>query len=112
MRLTDAGCPAKLSVAAGPATFKVSNDGADEVSEFEVLDGGHILGEVENLAPGLDGQFSLTLKAGKYTTSCPGGDRSKGRLVVTGGTGASLTPEAKAAVEQYRTTSSTRRTSS
>jgi iron uptake system component EfeO len=103
VRLTDAGCPAKLSVAAGPATFKVSNDGADEVSEFEVLDGGHILGEVENLAPGLDGQFSLTLKAGKYTTSCPGGDRSKGRLVVTGGSGASLTPEAEAVVEQYRT---------
>jgi iron uptake system component EfeO len=102
VRLTDAGCPAKVTVGAGPATFKVSNDGADGVSEFEVLDGGHILGEVENLAPGLDGQFSLTLKAGKYTTNCPGGDRSKGRLVVTGTAATKLAPQAQAAVDQYR----------
>jgi iron uptake system component EfeO len=103
VKLTDAGCPAKISVTAGPTTFKVTNDGADEVSEFEVLDNGHILGEVENLAPGLDGEFSLTLKAGNYTTKCPGGDRSSGKLVVAAGTEASLTPEAKAAVAQYRT---------
>jgi iron uptake system component EfeO len=102
VRLTDAGCPAKLSVTAGPTTFEVANDGAEEISEFEVLDGDHILGEVENLAPGLDGKFSLTLKAGKYTTSCPGGDRSKGKLVVKGGTEAALTPAGRAAVEQYR----------
>jgi iron uptake system component EfeO len=102
VKLTDAGCPAKISTPAGATEFKVSNDGADDVSEFEVLDGGHILGEVENLAPGLDGQFSLTLKAGKYTTNCPGGDRAKGKLVVTGGGAAALTPEARAAVDQYR----------
>ena len=72
VKLTDAGCPAKISVAAGPTTFKVTNDGADEVSEFEVLDDGHILGEVENLAPGLDGQFSLTLKAGQLHDEVPG----------------------------------------
>jgi iron uptake system component EfeO len=103
VKLTDAGCPAKISTPAGATEFNVSNDGADDVSEFEVLDGAHILGEVENLAPGLDGQFSLTLKAGKYTTNCPGGDRSKGRLVVTGRGPAAPTPEARAAVDQYRT---------
>ena len=102
VRLTDAGCPARLTVAAGPVTFKVSNDGAEEVSEFEVLDDQHILGEVENLAPGLDGQFSLTLKAGKYRTTCPGGDRSTGKLVVRGTTATKLTPQTQAAVDQYR----------
>jgi iron uptake system component EfeO len=100
--LTDAGCPAKLKVVAGPTTFKVTNDGADNVSEFEVLDGNHILGEVENLAPGLDGDFSLTLKPGTYTTNCPGGDRSKGKLVVTGSAATALSPAAKSAVNTYR----------
>ena len=102
VRLTDAGCPATLRVPAGPITFAVTNDGAESVSEFEILEGDHILGEVENLAPGLDGDFSLTLKAGTYTTYCPGGDREKGKLIVKGGAGAALSPAAKTAVEQYR----------
>ncbi len=56
VRLTDAGCdPATLTLAAGPVTFAVANDGAEAVSEFEILDGDRILGEIENLAPGLDG---------------------------------------------------------
>ena len=31
VKLTDAGCPAKLKAPAGPVTFKVSNSGADAV---------------------------------------------------------------------------------
>jgi high-affinity iron transporter len=53
--LTDSGCPASLNLQAGPTTFEVTNDGADAVSEFEILEGDRILGEVENLAPGLSG---------------------------------------------------------
>ena len=50
--------------------------------EYEILDGGRILAEVENLAAGIDGQFSLTLQPGAYTLRCSGA--RDGRLVVTG----------------------------
>ena len=84
--LTDAGCdPAKLELPAGPTTFEVRNEDAADVSEFEILDGGRVLGEVENLTPGLSGTFSLTLKPGTFTTACPGGDTAaEGKLTVTG----------------------------
>jgi len=85
VKLTDAGCePAELRLAAGPTTFEVANEGADAVTEFEILDGDHILGEVENVAPGLSGHFSLTLKPGRFTMYCPGGKTERGPLVVTG----------------------------
>ena len=85
VEINDDGCPAKLTIKAGPTTFKVSNDGSGDVSEFEVLSGDRIIGEVENVAPGLNNEFSLTLKPGKYTTKCPGGSKhSNGKLVVTG----------------------------
>ena len=83
VKLTPDGCPKPLTVKPGSVTFKVSNDGADNVSEFEVLQGGKIVGEVENIAPGLQRSFTLKLKAGDYVTYCPGGDtREKGVLTV------------------------------
>ena len=101
--INDDGCPAKLTTKAGPTTFKVSNEGSGDVSEFEVLSGSRIIGEVENIAPSLSGEFSLTLKAGNYTTKCPGGSKhAKGKLVVTGTAGAKLNAQQKAAVETYR----------
>jgi len=104
VKLTDAGCdPAKLSLPAGPATFEVANDGADAVSEFEILDGGRILGEVENLAPGLSGRFSLTLRPGSYVTYCPGGKSVEhGVLEVAGGAVAGTSAAAARAVARYR----------
>ncbi len=73
------------------------------MSEFEVLSGNRIIGEVENIAPGLSGEFSLTLKAGDYTTACPGGSKhAKGKLVVAGTAATKLNAQQKAAVEQYR----------
>ncbi len=103
LKLTSAGCPKKLKATAGAITFKVTNDGADNVSEFEVLSGSRIVGEVENIAPGLTRSFSLTLKAGTYTTYCPGGDRrDKAKLVVKGTTATKSDPAADAAVAQYR----------
>jgi iron uptake system component EfeO len=103
VNLTDDGCPKVIKTPAGPTNFKVKNVSADSVSEFEVLSGDRVLGEKENLAPGLSGEFSLTLKPGTYTTYCPGGDREKGKLVVTGTAATKLTPEGQAAVDQYRT---------
>jgi iron uptake system component EfeO len=103
INLHDSGCPKKLTAKAGPTTFKIKNVDASSVSEFEILSGDKILGEKENLSPGLSGEFTLTLKPGTYTTYCPGGDREKGKLVVTGTSATKLSPAGEAAVAQYRT---------
>ena len=104
--LTDAGCePAKFTVKAGPTTFRVTNRGATEVDEFEVLEGDQVLGEAEGLGDGDEGSFALTLKKGSYDVACPGGDSaSRGTLTVTGSGAApaELSPEQEAAVERYR----------
>ena len=101
--INDDGCPARLKIKAGPNTFKVTNSGSGDVSEFEILSGDRIIGEVENVAPGLNKEFSLTLKPGNYKTACPGGsEHSTGKLVVAGTAATKLSADGKAAVEQYR----------
>jgi iron uptake system component EfeO len=85
--LTDGGCsPASIKSPAGPTTFTVVNTGTSKVTEMELKNAdGVILGERENVAAGLSGSFSLTLKAGRYVMSCPNGDsEDNGTLVVTG----------------------------
>jgi iron uptake system component EfeO len=103
-KLTDNGCePAQLQVPAGAYSFDVTNDGADAVTELEVLEGDKILGEVENISDGLSKSFSLTLEQGEYTLYCPGGSRERGPLAVTGGgKAAAESAEDKAAVAEYR----------
>ena len=60
--LTPDGCaPSPASVAAGLITFEVTNKNASAVSEAELLRGDTIMGEKENLTPGLSGKFSLRL---------------------------------------------------
>jgi iron uptake system component EfeO len=85
VELSDAGCqPREISVPAGATTFKVSSDGTAAVTEFEVLKGSRILGEVENVFPGGDRSFTVDLDPGTYTTKCPGGaDFETGTLTVT-----------------------------
>jgi iron uptake system component EfeO len=101
--LSDSGCePRSISAQAGPTTFKVTNDGSAAVTEFEVLQDGRILGEVENIIPGADRSFSLTLKAGSYTTKCPGGSSFEGGTleVADAPTGAAADTAARAAAVQ------------
>lgn len=82
----DAGCsPSTLKLNAGPTVFAVTNTGTGKVSEFEVLDGGRILGEKENIAAGLSGTFNLNLKPGSYTISCPGGTSNATGTLQVGG---------------------------
>jgi FTR1 family protein len=105
VQLTDAGCsPAQLKLDAGPTTFSISNAGTAKVSEFEVLDGDRILGEKENLAPGLSGDFTLNLKPGRYAISCPGGTSSATGALVVGGTATAgvASPRLDAATASYR----------
>jgi iron uptake system component EfeO len=102
-RLTDAGCdPAVTEVAAGPVNFEVTGQ-SGAVTELEVLDGSSIIGEVENLASGLSGSFSLRLDPGEYTLYCPGGETERGTLTVTGtvATGGSASEQEQIAVDRY-----------
>jgi iron uptake system component EfeO len=107
--LTKAGCdPAHLELPPGATTFEVRNDGADAVTEMELQQNGRIVGEVENLTPGIFGSFSITLQPGTYQTICPNGTTaSKGDIVVTGDPASTTTaPEGSAAataVSTYRT---------
>ncbi|WP_285240611.1 iron uptake system protein EfeO [Pseudarthrobacter sp. MEB009] len=75
------------SVPSGNLNFAVKNDG-DQVTEFYLLasDGLRILGEVENIGPGLTRNLVVTAPAGSYTTACkPGmqGDGIRADLEVT-----------------------------
>lgn len=63
----------------GNVTFAIQNDGA-QVTEFYLLadDGLRILGEVENIGPGLTRNLVVTAPAGKYTTACKPGMQGDG----------------------------------
>jgi iron uptake system component EfeO len=102
IELTDAGCaPSPASVPAGPVTFKVTNVNAGKVTEAEVMQGDTIIGEKENLTPGLSGSFSLSLKPGDYTVYCPSAATEKTGFKVTGGgSGASQDPAVQAALQK------------
>jgi len=83
--ITSGGCaPQRTSYPAGPLTFQVSNKDATAVSELELLSGERIVGEKENLPPGLGGSFSLSLDPGEYTVYCPGASTAKNTIKVTG----------------------------
>ncbi|HZY76843.1 MAG TPA: iron uptake system protein EfeO [Jatrophihabitantaceae bacterium] len=79
------GCqPDRTQFAAGGITVKVHNADATAVSEVELLSGQRIVGEKENLPPGLSGEFAVTLGAGSYTLYCPGAATEKTTITVTG----------------------------
>jgi iron uptake system component EfeO len=74
--LTPEGCvPEPATVPTGQVQFNVKNQNAGAVSEAELRtqDLSHILGEQENLTPGLSGGFALTVQPGNYIFNCPGG---------------------------------------
>jgi iron uptake system component EfeO len=89
VELTDAGCtPSTLTAPAGKVRFEAVNNGTSKTTEVELKNAdGIILGERENLTPGLSGDFSLQLDPGEYVVYCavPGDlDRKAGKLTVTG----------------------------
>lgn len=98
VKLTDEGCPALIKASAGKTTFEVRNVDASAVSEFEILQQHRVLGERENLTPGLSGSFTADLEPGTYVTYCPGGDRERGKLLVSGTAASAAAPSAAAAV--------------
>jgi iron uptake system component EfeO len=75
VQATDTEC--KLSAASAPSgalTFVVSNGGT-KVSEFYVYaeDGKRIVGEVENIGPGITRELVLKVTPGNYITACKPG---------------------------------------
>jgi iron uptake system component EfeO len=105
--LTPQGCaPKPASITAGPVDFNVANKDAGAISEAELrtADLSKILGEQENLTPGLSGGFSLTLQPGKYVINCPGASQQHWTFTVTGKTTTAswqASPQLTAAVSGY-----------
>ncbi|MFC5928792.1 PbrT family lead (Pb2+) uptake porter [Cryobacterium melibiosiphilum] len=69
------GCSVSASeVAAGTTSFSVTNSG-DQVTEFYLLgdDGLRIVGEAENIGPGLTRDLVVQLAEGSYFTACKPG---------------------------------------
>lgn len=92
----DACTPDKDSVPAGPVTFSVKNESAAGITEVELLKDQRILGEKENLAPGLDPvAFTLTLDGGSYQIYCPGAETDHVAFTVTGAAAAPPTGSAQ-----------------
>lgn len=70
---------------AGPITFKVTNKTAPAITEVELLSHNRILGEKENLAPGLPTvSFTVTLDGGDYKVYCPGANQRMQPFTVIG----------------------------
>ena len=82
---TDTCTPDRNSVPAGPVTFSVKNESAAGITEVELIKDQRILGEKENLAPGLAAvTFTLTLDGGAYQLYCPGAGQDHVDFTVTG----------------------------
>jgi iron uptake system component EfeO len=97
---TDTECKvAQNQVAAGTSIFKITNAGT-KVNEFYVYAAGdRVMGEVENIGPGVSRDFHVELPAGTYETVCkPGmsGTGIRAAFTVTG-SAAALTGDAKLA---------------
>ncbi len=86
---------------AGTITFQVKNTG-DEVTEFYLLgeDGVQVVGEVENVGPGVTRELVVQAVPGAYLAACkPGmvGDGIRSAFTVTGtGTGTPASPSSAA----------------
>ncbi|MDP9735041.1 iron uptake system protein EfeO [Curtobacterium sp. 260] len=82
---SDACAVSTTKVPAGPVTFTVHNESSTAITEVELLQDQRILGEKENLAPGLDAvRFTATLSGGEYQVYCPGAEHELTDLTVTG----------------------------
>jgi len=88
VKATDSACDlSRRDVKSGTSTFSVTNNGS-KVTEFYVYaEGDRVMGEVENIGPGLKRELIVELPAGKYQAVCkPGmvGNGIRGDLTVTG----------------------------
>ncbi len=85
---TDTTCEVDASeLDAGTHRFTVTNTGSSTTEFYVYAEGDRIMGEVENIAPGVARTLLVELPAGDYQTACkPGmvGDGIRNALTVTG----------------------------
>ncbi|WP_406315898.1 cupredoxin domain-containing protein [Streptosporangium sp. NBC_01639] len=76
---TDTECKVAVNeVSTGTSTFAITNAGS-KVTEFYVYaPGDRVMGEVENIVPGLTREVVVDLPAGDYETTCKPGTVGKG----------------------------------
>jgi len=102
VQASDTECAvARTDADAGTITFEVSNKGTKVTEFYLYAEGDRILGEVENIGPGLTRRLIVEVAdGGKYTTACkPGmkGDGIRGDFAVNGSAGAAKDADAKLA---------------
>src|SRR3954451_6283556 len=69
---------ARSRVEAGTVTFSVTNKGS-KITEFYLYAAGdRVVGEAENIAPGLTRELVIEVPAGTYETACKPGMTGKG----------------------------------
>ncbi|GAA1631741.1 peptidase M75 family protein [Kribbella alba] len=108
VKATDSECSlSRTDVKSGTSTFSISNNGS-KVTEFYVYaEGDRVMGEVENIGPGLKRDLIVELPTGKYQAVCkPGmvGDGIRGDLNVTGAAAAQVDEDTalKQAADSYQ----------
>ncbi|WP_206518098.1 iron uptake system protein EfeO [Rhodococcus sp. X156] len=87
----DSSCEVSTtSASTGNTTFEVTNTGSKTTEFYLYAEGDRIMGEVENISPGLSRRLIVEVpQAGSYTTACkPGmvGDGIRGDFLVSGDT--------------------------
>lgn len=87
---SDTGCQVSATTApAGNVTFQIANQGSKVTEFYLYAEGDRIMGEVENIAPGLTRRLIVEVATGgTYQTACkPGmaGAGIRGTFTVTGG---------------------------
>jgi iron uptake system component EfeO len=97
VKATDTACDvAKTTLEAGTHVFAISNSGA-KVTEFYVYAAGdRVMGEVENITPGLSRELRVELPAGTYQATCKPGMVGTGirNALTVSGSAAALTADA------------------
>lgn len=99
---SDDGCDVAVTEApAGTIVFEVTNTGSKVTEFYLYAEGDRIMGEVENIGPGLSRDFHVEVaEGGTYETACkPGmvGDGIRGDFTVTGSAGAAQDADQKLA---------------
>jgi iron uptake system component EfeO len=109
VKASDTSCQvARGSSKAGNVTFEVTNTGSKVTEFYLYAPGDRIMGEVENITPGLTRRLIVEVpEVGKYQTACkPGmnGDGIRDVFDVTGSAGSKLSDNAKlaAATKSYQ----------
>lgn len=74
--------PMELTVPSGQTVFNIKNNSSRKL-EWEILEGVMVVGERENIAPGLSDKMTITLMPGEYEMTCGLLNNPHGKLIVT-----------------------------